>query len=49
MKGELLGILTGCVIVGGIIVVLCKTFDIITFITFPKRIIIKELQAVYFK
>lgn len=42
-----LGILAGCVIVGGIIVVLCQTFDIITCITFPEKIIIEELQMVY--
>lgn len=41
------GILTGCVIVGGIVVILCQTFDIITCITFPEKIIIEELQAVY--
>ncbi len=42
-----LGILAGCVIVGGIIVILCQTFDIITCITFPEKIIIEELQVVY--
>lgn len=42
-----LGILAGCVIVVGIIVVLCQTFDIITCITFPEKIIIEELQVVY--
>lgn len=43
----LLGILTGCVIVGGIIVILCQTFDIVTCVTFPEKIIIEELQSVY--
>ena len=43
----ILGILAGCVIVGGIIVILCQTFDIITCITFPEKIIIEELQSVY--
>lgn len=43
----LLGILTGCAIVGGIIVILCQTFDIVTCITFPEKIIIEELQSVY--
>lgn len=43
----LLGILTGCVIVGGIIVILCQTFDIVTCIKFPEKIIIEELQSVY--
>lgn len=41
------GILAGCVIVGGIIVILCQTFDIVTCITFPEKIIIEELQSVY--
>lgn len=43
----LLGILAGCAIVGGIVVILCQTFDIVTCITFPEKIIIRELQAVY--
>ena len=43
----LLGILTGCVIVGGIIVILCQTFDFVTCVTFPEKIIIEELQSVY--
>lgn len=42
-----LGILAGCVIVGGIIVILCQTFNIVTCITFPEKIIIEELQSVY--
>ena len=42
-----LGILAGCVIVGGIIVILCQTFDIVTCIAFPEKIIIEELQSVY--
>ncbi len=41
------GILAGCVIIGGIIVILCQTFDIVTCITFPEKIIIEELQSVY--
>ena len=40
-------ILARCVIVGGIIVILCQTFDIVTCITFPEKIIIEELQSVY--
>ena len=40
----LLGVLAGCVIVGGIIVILCQTFDIVTCITFPEKIIIEELN-----
>lgn len=42
-----LGILAGCAIVGGIVVILCQTFDIVTCITFPEKIIIEELQSVY--
>ena len=42
-----LGILAGSVIVGGIIVILYQTFDIVTCITFPEKIIIEELQSVY--
>lgn len=41
------GILAGCVIIGGIAVILCQTFDIVTCITFPEKIIIEELQSVY--
>lgn len=43
----ILGILAGCVIIGGIAVILCQTFDIVTCITFPEKIIIEELQSVY--
>ena len=43
----LLGILAGCVIVVGIAVILYQTFDIVTCITFPEKIIIEELQSVY--
>lgn len=43
----MLGILAGCVIIGGIAVILCQTFDIVTCITFPEKIIIEELQSVY--
>lgn len=42
-----LGILAGCVIVGGIIVILYQTFDIVTCITFPEKIIIEELRSIY--
>lgn len=41
------GILAGCVIIGGIAVISCQTFDIVTCITFPEKIIIEELQSVY--
>lgn len=43
----MLGILAGCAIIGGIAVILCQTFDIVTCITFPEKIIIEELQSVY--
>lgn len=43
----MLGILAGCVIIGGIAVILCQTFDIVTCVTFPEKVIIEELQAVY--
>ena len=42
-----LGIFAGVVIIGGIIIILCQTFDIITCITFPEKIVIGELQSVY--
>lgn len=42
-----LGVLTGCAIVGGIVIILCQTFDIVTCITFPEKVIIEELQSVY--
>ena len=41
------GFLAVCAIVGGIVVILCQTFDIVTCITFPEKIIIEELQSVY--
>lgn len=43
----LLGSLAGCLIIGGIIVILCQTFDIFTCITFPEKIIIEELKSIY--
>lgn len=43
----LLGVLAGCAIIGGIVVILYQTFDIVTCITFPEKIIIEELRAVY--
>lgn len=42
-----LGVFAGLAIVGGIIIILCQTFDIVTCITFPEKIVIKELQSVY--
>ena len=42
-----LGALAGCTIVVGIVVILYNTFDIVTCITFPEKIIIEELQSVY--
>lgn len=43
----LLEVLAGCAIIGGIVVILYQTFDIVTCITFPEKIIIEELRAVY--
>lgn len=43
----LFGILAGFVIFGGIAVILCQTFDIVTCITFPEKIIIEKLQLIY--
>lgn len=43
----ILGVLAGCAIIGGIIMILCQIFDIVTCITFPEKIIIRELQSVY--
>ena len=43
----LFGILTGFAVFGGIVIILCQTFDIVTCITFPEKIIIEELQSVY--
>lgn len=43
----LFGVLAGCAIIGGIVVILYQTFDIVTCITFPEKIIIEELRAVY--
>ena len=42
-----LGVFAGLAIIGGIIIILYQTFDIVTCITFPEKIIIKELQSVY--
>lgn len=43
----MLGILAGCVIIGGIAVILCQTFDIVTCIIFPEKIIIDEIKSIY--
>ena len=43
----LFGILTGFSVFGGIVIILCQTFDIVTCITFPEKIIIEELQSIY--
>ena len=42
-----LGVFAGLAIVGGIIIILCQIFDIVTCITFPEKIIIRELQLIY--
>ena len=41
------GMLAGCVIIVGIIVILCQTFDIITCVTFPEKMLIEEMQSIY--
>lgn len=41
------GILAGCAILIGIIVTLCQTFDIVTCLTFPEKILIEEMQSIY--
>lgn len=41
------GMLAGCVIIVGIIVILCQTFDIVTCVTFPEKVIIEELKSIY--
>ena len=43
----LFGILTGFAVFGGIVIILCQAFDIVTCITFPEKIIIEELQSIY--
>lgn len=47
MATVVFGTLAGCVIVGGIIVILCQTMDIVTCITFPEKILIEEMQSIY--
>lgn len=43
----LLGVAAGFVIIIGIIVILVQTFDIVTCITFPEKMIVKELSSIY--
>ena len=42
-----IGVITGCMIIVGIIVILYQTFNIITCLTFPEKIIIDELSSIY--
>lgn len=42
-----LGVLAGFAIVGGIIVISCQIFNIVTCITFPEKVIIEELRSIY--
>lgn len=42
-----LGVLVGFAIVGGIIVISCQIFNIVTCITFPEKVIIEELRSIY--
>lgn len=39
--------LAGCVIIVGIIVILCQIFDIVTCVTFPEKMLIEEMQSIY--
>lgn len=41
------GMLVSCVIIVGIIVILCQTMDIVTCVTFPEKILIEEMQSIY--
>lgn len=41
------GILAGCVIIVGIIVILYQTMDIVTCLTFPEKMLIEEMQSIY--
>lgn len=41
------GMLAGCVIIVGIIVILCQTMDIVTCVTFPEKMLIEEMQSIY--
>lgn len=41
------GVFAGLAIVGGIIIILCQIFDVVTCVTFPEKIIIRELQLIY--
>lgn len=41
------GIATGMLIIIGIVVTICQTFDIVTCFTFPEKIIIEELKGIY--
>lgn len=36
-----------CVIIVGIIVILCQTMDIVTCVTFPEKMLIEEMQSIY--
>lgn len=41
------GMLAVCVIIVGIIVILCQTMDIVTCVTFPEKMLIEEIQSIY--
>lgn len=40
-------IITGSIIIIGIIIIICQIFDIITCVTFPEKVIIEELKSIY--
>lgn len=42
-----LGVFAWVIIIGGTIIILCQIFDIINCITFPEKIVIREIQLIY--
>lgn len=47
IMANVFGMLAGCVIIVGIIVILCQTMDITTCVTFPEKMLIEEMQSIY--
>ena len=41
------GIVTGIVLLTGVIVIICQVFDIVICLTFPEKIILDELMSIY--
>lgn len=42
-----LGILTICFVIIGVIMICCQIFDIVTCLTFPEKMILKEIKSIY--